>query len=91
LQSSNRYGESRAAYREVQERHEDIKKIERTLGELAQLFNDVCGHEFMNSCRYWSKSQMSILVEQQDETIDVIQTAALSVEKDTEVGWVALR
>jgi t-SNARE complex subunit (syntaxin) len=29
---------------------------------------------------------MSILVEQQDETIDVIQTAALSVEKDTEVG-----
>ncbi|KAF8522209.1 syntaxin [Hysterangium stoloniferum] len=69
LQSSNRYGESRAAYREVQERHEDIKKIERTLGELAQLFND-----------------MSILVEQQDETIDVIQTAALSVEKDTEVG-----
>lgn len=41
--NSNRYGESRAAYREVQERHEDIKRIERTLGELAQLFNDV-GH-----------------------------------------------
>lgn len=39
--NSNRYGESRAAYREVQERHEDIKRIERTLGELAQLFNDV--------------------------------------------------
>jgi len=44
--NSNRYGESRAAYREVQERHEDIKRIERTLGELAQLFNDV---------RPWSK------------------------------------
>lgn len=42
LLSSNRYGESRAAYREVQERHEDIKRIEKTLGELAQLFNDVC-------------------------------------------------
>jgi len=69
LQSSNRYGESRAAYREVQERHEDIKRIERTLGELAQLFND-----------------MSILVEQQDETIDTIQTSAMNVEKDTEVG-----
>lgn len=69
LQSSNRYGESRAAYREVQERHEDIKRIERTLGELAQLFND-----------------MSILVEQQDETINTIQAAATSVEKDTEVG-----
>lgn len=39
--NSNRYGESRAAYREVQERHEDIKRIEQTLSELAQLFNDV--------------------------------------------------
>jgi syntaxin 1B/2/3 len=39
--NSNRYGESRRAYREVQERHEDIKRIEQTLGELAQLFNDV--------------------------------------------------
>ena len=39
--SSNRYGESKAAYTEVQERHKDIQKIERTLAELAQLFNDV--------------------------------------------------
>jgi len=69
LQTSNRYGESRAAYREVQERHEDIKRIERTLSELAQLFND-----------------MSILVEQQDETINAIQTSAMNVEKDTEIG-----
>ena len=40
---NNRYGEGRAAYQEVQERHKDIQKIERTLTELAQLFNDVCG------------------------------------------------
>lgn len=40
---SARYTDSRAAYREVQERHEDIKRIERTLAELAQLFNDVSG------------------------------------------------
>lgn len=46
--SSNRYGESRAAYREVQERHEDIKRIERTLTELAQLFNDVGDPRFGN-------------------------------------------
>jgi len=39
--NSNRYGESRAAYREVQERHDDIKRIEQTIAELAQLFNDV--------------------------------------------------
>ncbi|KAK0459617.1 syntaxin [Desarmillaria tabescens] len=69
LLSSNRYGESRAAYREVQERHEDIKRIEKTLGELAQLFND-----------------MSVLVEQQDETINNIETQAATVERDTEAG-----
>jgi syntaxin 1B/2/3 len=69
LMSGERVGQSRAAYREVQERHEDIKRIEKTLGELAQLFND-----------------MSVLVEQQDETIQVIETQAQGVEKDTEVG-----
>ncbi|KAI0314271.1 t-SNARE [Amylostereum chailletii] len=69
LLNSNRYGESRAAYREVQERHEDIKRIERTLAELAQLFNDI-----------------SILVEQQDETINIIETQAAEVEKDVEQG-----
>lgn len=39
--TSNRYGQAQSAYREVQERHEDIRRIERTLTELAQLFNDV--------------------------------------------------
>jgi len=69
LMNSNRYGESRAAYREVQERHEDIKRIENTIAELAQLFND-----------------MSILVEQQDETINTIEVQAGEVEKDVEAG-----
>ncbi|KAF5365788.1 hypothetical protein D9758_003245 [Tetrapyrgos nigripes] len=69
LLNSDRYGQSRQAYREVQERHEDIKRIEKTLGELAQLFND-----------------MSVLVEQQDETIQNIETTAATVEKDTEAG-----
>ena len=41
LSASTKYSQSRTAYREVQDRHEDIKKIERTLEELAQLFNDV--------------------------------------------------
>lgn len=69
LMSSTSYGASRAAYREVQERHEDIKRIERTLTELAQLFND-----------------MSILVEQQDEQVNAIETTAGAVEKDVEQG-----
>lgn len=31
---------------------------------------------------------MSVLVEQQDETINVIETTAATVEKDVEVGYV---
>jgi syntaxin 1B/2/3 len=86
--SSNRYGESRAAYREVQERHQDIKRIEQTISELAQLFNDVrfkmhrrlrylCSHHYF---------QMSMMVEQQDDTINTIQATAELVEKDMESG-----
>ncbi|KAI0082726.1 t-SNARE [Panus rudis PR-1116 ss-1] len=69
LTSSTRYGEGRAAYREVQDRHQDIKRIERTLEELAQLFND-----------------MSVLVAQQDDAINAIETAAAGVEADTEAA-----
>jgi len=69
LMNSNRYGESRAAYQEVQERHKDIQKIEKTITELAQLFND-----------------MSMLVEQQDETLNVIEAHAEKVNQDTEAG-----
>ncbi|KAG9226384.1 hypothetical protein CCMSSC00406_0003263 [Pleurotus cornucopiae] len=41
LTSSTRYGDSRVAYREVQERHQEILHMEQTLAELAQLFNDM--------------------------------------------------
>lgn len=41
LTTSTRYGESRAAYREVQGRQEDLRKMEQTLAELAQLFIDM--------------------------------------------------
>jgi len=67
LRNTTRYGESRAAYREVQERHEEVQRIEKTLTELAQLFND-----------------MSILVEEQDEGINVINTNAADANRDTE-------
>ncbi|TFK29835.1 syntaxin [Coprinopsis marcescibilis] len=66
---NSRFTEAQSAYREVQERHEDIKRIEKTLSELAQLFND-----------------MSILVEQQDEVINTIETQAHNVQMDTEAG-----
>jgi len=41
LLQSTRYGAAREALREVQERHDDIKKIERTIEELANLFQEM--------------------------------------------------
>ncbi|PFH50655.1 hypothetical protein AMATHDRAFT_60616 [Amanita thiersii Skay4041] len=69
LTVSTRYGESRAAYRDVQQRQQDLRKMEETLAELAQLFND-----------------MSILVQQQDDTINMIETEAKDVEANTKQG-----
>jgi syntaxin 1B/2/3 len=41
LMDGQRVGESRSAYREVQDRHKDLQRIERTIAELAQLFTDM--------------------------------------------------
>lgn len=69
LLRSNRHGEARVALREVQERHQDIKRIEQTISELALLFNE-----------------MSILVDQQDEPLQVIAQQAESVHMNVEQG-----
>lgn len=69
LLNSNRHGEAKGALREVQERHEDIKRIERTITELAQLFNE-----------------MSILVDEQDDALNVIQEQGAQVETDMSQG-----
>lgn len=85
--NSNRYGQAQSAYREVQERHEDIRRIEKTLTELAQLFNDVSyGRRLAGVQHTYVITQMSVLVEQQEEQINVIETTAAAVEKDTELG-----
>jgi syntaxin 1B/2/3 len=42
LMNSTRYAEGRQALREVQQRQQDIAKVEQTLAELAQLFQEVC-------------------------------------------------
>lgn len=41
LMTSNRQGKAATALRAAQDRHAEIKKIEETMTELAQLFNDV--------------------------------------------------
>ncbi|RHZ67005.1 hypothetical protein Glove_303g104 [Diversispora epigaea] len=41
LMTATRYGAAKDALREVQERHNDIKKIEKTIEELANLFQEM--------------------------------------------------
>jgi syntaxin 1B/2/3 len=41
LMQSVRFGDARAALAEVQQRHDDIKKIEKTIEELANLFQEM--------------------------------------------------
>lgn len=41
LLQGNRRGEARSALREVQSRHNELQRIEKTIIELAQLFNDM--------------------------------------------------
>ncbi|WFD29027.1 hypothetical protein MSPP1_000031 [Malassezia sp. CBS 17886] len=69
LMQSNRQGEARGALREVEERHTDIRRIEMTITELAQLFQE-----------------MSILVEQQDEQLNVIKDHAQHTEQEVTAG-----
>jgi hypothetical protein len=94
LLQSNRYGQANSAYKEVQQRHEDIKRIEQTLAELAQLFNDVRRHlaptysQMRNLIEDFLPPffQMAMLIEQQDETINVVQDQAVGVNRDMEEG-----
>lgn len=46
----NRYADAQRAYREVADRREEIKRIERNLIELAQLFSDVSLLESLFLC-----------------------------------------
>ncbi|KAG2193465.1 hypothetical protein INT46_007733 [Mucor plumbeus] len=69
LMQSNRSGQARAVLSEVQSRHDDIKKIEKTILELHQLFVD-----------------MQMMVEQQAETLNQIETHAETTVVDLEQG-----
>lgn len=69
LMQSNRSGQAKAVLSEVQSRHDDIKKIEKTILELHQLFVD-----------------MQMMVEQQAETLNQIETHAETTVVDLEQG-----
>ncbi|TXT04261.1 hypothetical protein VHUM_04259 [Vanrija humicola] len=69
LLNSNKYGAARGALHEVQQRHQELQKIEKTMTELAQMFQE-----------------MSMLVEQQDETIGQVEQQTLDVHNNIELG-----
>ena len=77
---------SQRALREVQDRHEDIKRIERTLITLAKLFNDVCSVSFCFTAACLNPIQMSVLVEDQNEQFVHIEGAMENVKGDTQNG-----
>ncbi|KAI9478137.1 MAG: t-SNARE [Benjaminiella poitrasii] len=69
LMQSSRSGQAKAVLSEVQSRHDDIKRIEKTILELHQLFVD-----------------MQMMVEQQAETIQQIESHAETTVVDLEQG-----
>lgn len=79
--------DSFAAYREVQERHEDIRRIGKNLEELAELFSDVC---FLFLFCFWAAClnpiQMGRYVEEQDQTIMNIASEAEEARKQTDLA-----
>lgn len=85
--NSTRYAESRQALREVQQRQQDIAKVEQTLAELAQLFQEVCRCLLCPGIFHLIIWQMATLVEQQDAVIDSVQATAQAVTVDTEKGY----
>ncbi|BFZ56937.1 Plasma membrane t-SNARE, secretory vesicle fusion [Savitreella phatthalungensis] len=72
---SNRHGEARSALRQVQERHQDIKKIERTIAELAELFNE------MNFMMEAQQPQVAQIQEQTQNTEADIKQGNVELDK----------
>ncbi|KAG5221183.1 Plasma membrane t-SNARE, secretory vesicle fusion [Salix suchowensis] len=69
----------RSKYKQRMERQFKIVKPDASPEEVKAVVNDESGGQIFSQA-------MSVLVEQQEETINVIETAAAGVEKDTEVG-----
>ncbi|CAO3600559.1 unnamed protein product [Absidia cylindrospora] len=66
---AGRTGQAKAVLNEVQDRHQDIKRIEKTILELHQLFMD-----------------MSMLVEQQGQTLNQVEHHAEDTAGNMEQG-----
>jgi syntaxin 1B/2/3 len=91
-------GSARNALKEVQSRAEDIKRIEQTISELAQMFNDVRKPSLtslflslkkkkadtaVNTC---AVQKMATMVEEQDVKVQHIEKQAEIVNQDVEAA-----
>lgn len=98
---TSRTSGARAAFAEVQSRNQDLRKIEETITELAQMMQDVrSGVLALLSARALASShalslslslrnatqQMATLVLEQDESVRMIETQAVQVNTDVEQG-----
>lgn len=88
ISNSQRAGAARNVLRDVQSRGEDIKRIERTITELAQLFNDVRSTNFTLFAVLTLRPQLALMVEEQDTMIVHIEQKAMEINNDTEQACV---
>jgi syntaxin 1B/2/3 len=92
LLNSNRHGEARGALREVQTRHEELRKIEQTMTELAQLFQEIDtliveqGERVCCVC----VSSAELTRAHSGEQIGQIENSAMVAETDMKQGCVCL-
>lgn len=84
---------AQSAYRNAQQRSEEMRQITQTLAELAQLFNDVRFYSMFSKFNIVMSLlffQMSLLVNEQDEQIQDISQKAFDAQDQVEKGWVFL-
>lgn len=89
----SRQSGARAAFAEIQTRNQDLRKIEETITQLAQMMQDV-GYFlplFLSLyirtdllCDWWN--QMATLVLEQDEAVISIENNAVATEGDMQSG-----
>ena len=86
----SRQSGARAAFAEVQSRNQDLRKIEETITQLAQMMQDV---RVKQPPERWHRlfadlfvSQMATLVLEQDESVRQIETTAVQANTDVESG-----
>ncbi|KAF9969884.1 Plasma membrane t-SNARE, secretory vesicle fusion [Actinomortierella ambigua] len=89
--TTTRYGDASRALREVQTRHDDIKKIERTILELHQLFLDM---ETLVTEQQEVMDKIEENTQQAEQHLDVgvqeVQTAIVNARSARKKKWICL-